>query len=141
MLCFYLLRNSLNLHHHHHHVWEVRRRVEEVGGRARSTGLVSRIGRPAGGQPGELRRRAVHPSAAGAHRGQLLGPEEAAGEERPDLDGAVPGALGPRPAAGGPGPSVGTRLLSNRRRSAAADVCELCESRDELLRWDSLHRG
>ncbi len=112
-----------------------------MGGRARSTGLVSGPGRLAGGQSGERRRRAVHPSAAGAHRGQLLGPEEASGEERPGLDGAVPGALGAGPAAGGSGPSVGTRLLSNRRHPAAADVCELRESRDELVRRDSLHRG
>ncbi|KAL0169455.1 hypothetical protein M9458_034051, partial [Cirrhinus mrigala] len=29
----------------------------------------------------------------------------------------------------------------DRLRPAAADVCELRESRDELVRWDSLHRG
>lgn len=112
-----------------------------MGGREGSTGFISGLGWLAGGQPGERRGRAVHPSAAGAQCGQLLRPEEASGEKRPGLDGAVPGALGARPAAGSPGPAVGTRMLSDRRRSAAAHVCQLRESRHELVRRDSLHRG
>lgn len=112
-----------------------------MGGGEGSTRLVSGFGPLAGGQPGERRRRAVHPSAAGAHRRQLLRSEEASGEERSGLDGSVSGALWTGPAPGGSGPAVWTRLLSNRRRSAAADVCQLRESRHELIRRDPLHRG
>lgn len=120
------------------HVGEVRWE-KEVGGGPGSPGLLSGLGHAAGGQPGERRRRAVHPAAAGAHRGQLLGAEAPPGGQRPDMDGAVPGAERPGPPAGGSGPAVGPRVLPHRRRPAAADLRQLRAGGHELLGGDPLH--
>ena len=138
-----------NRHHQHmfssflhsatsHHVREVRWK-KEVGGGQGSHGLVSGLRPPTGGQPGERRPRAVHQAAAGSHCGQLLGAEASPGGQRPDMDGPVPGAQRTGSAPGSPGPALGARVLSHRRRPAAAHLCELRAGGHELLYGDPLH--
>lgn len=121
-----------------HHVRDIRWE-KEVGSSQGSPGLLSGLRHAAGGQLGERRPRAVHQTAAGSHRGKLLGPEATPGRQRPDMDGPVSGAVRAGSAPGGPGPALGPRVLPHRRRLAAAHVRQLRPSRNELISRDPLH--
>lgn len=123
---------------HSHHVREIRWE-KEVGGSQGSPGLLAGLRYPAGGQPGECWSRALHQTAAGSHCGQLLWAKASSGRQWPDMDGPVPGAERAGSAPGGPGPALGTGMLSHSRCPAATHLCQLRPGSDELLCRDPLH--